>query len=133
MPKTEIFESEGRVLVYVVRGESEPQETTFVTPNEANMQVGFVVKGPGDVVPRHYHYPVEREIVGTAEVLIVRQGSGELEIYNEQRDLTAKTRFGRGDIIVLLHGGHGFTFDERTVLLEVKQGPYPGVDEKERF
>ncbi len=38
-----------------------------------------------------------------------------------------------GDILVLVSGGHGFRMLEDTVLMEVKQGPYTGLKEKERF
>jgi hypothetical protein len=38
-----------------------------------------------------------------------------------------------GDVMVLVAGGHEFRMREDTVLLEIKQGPYPGVAEKERF
>jgi hypothetical protein len=33
----------------------------------------------------------------------------------------------------MVGGGHGFHMLEDTVLLEVKQGPYTGIDEKEHF
>jgi hypothetical protein len=38
-----------------------------------------------------------------------------------------------GDVVVLLDGGHGFRMLEDTVLLEIKQGPYSGLGEKEQF
>jgi hypothetical protein len=38
-----------------------------------------------------------------------------------------------GDIILLVAGGHGFRCLEDTVLLEIKQGPYTGLVEKEAF
>ena len=36
-------------------------------------------------------------------------------------------------MLIAVAGGHGFRVFEDTVLLEVKQGPYPGEAEKERF
>jgi hypothetical protein len=33
----------------------------------------------------------------------------------------------------MVGGGHGFRMLENTVLLEVKQGPYTGIDEKRLF
>jgi hypothetical protein len=35
--------------------------------------------------------------------------------------------------MLMVAGGHGFRMLEDTVILEVKQGPYTGEDEKERF
>jgi hypothetical protein len=40
---------------------------------------------------------------------------------------------GEGDVVVLLGGGHGFRMIEDSVLIEVKQGPYFGTQEKELF
>jgi hypothetical protein len=33
----------------------------------------------------------------------------------------------------MVAGGHGYRMLEETVLLEVKQGPYTGVEERELF
>ena len=38
-----------------------------------------------------------------------------------------------GDVMVMVSGGHGFRMIENTVFLEIKQGPYIGIDEKKRF
>jgi len=38
-----------------------------------------------------------------------------------------------GDILFLINGGHGFKMLEDSVLLEIKQGPYLGKDDKEKF
>ena len=48
---------------------------------------------------------------------------------------TVTTRvLGAGDIVIAVNGGHGFRVLEDLVLLEVKQGPYPGGGaDKERF
>ena len=38
-----------------------------------------------------------------------------------------------GDVVLLAHGGHGFTMLEPSEMIEVKQGPYAGEQDKERF
>ena len=133
MSLIEPFEADGLLLGYLIRASASAEQTTFVTEHDANLQVGFVVKPAGDEVIRHDHKPIERQIVGTAEVLIVRTGRGEVDIYDKHRSFVATRSIEKGDVLVLLEGGHAFRFAEQTVLLEVKQGPYPGVDEKERF
>ena len=124
---------DGRPLAYIVRAAPFPDHTTFMTPDESTLQVGYVVTPAGASIQRHAHLPVERRIVGTAEVLLVQQGRCEVEIYSEERDLVATHELRQGDILVMAAGGHGFRMLEDTVLLEIKQGPYPGVAEKERF
>lgn len=133
MDKVEIKAGE-TLIGYVIRSSAAlPEATTFLTPYAANLQVGFVVKSPAEGVPRHDHKAIERRIVGTCEVLVVSKGSGEIDFFDEDRIYIRTESFERGDVLVMLAGGHALRFDGDTVLLEIKQGPYPGVDEKERF
>ncbi len=124
---------QGVPLAYIIRGKLNPTQTTFLTPPEFKQQVGFIVYPAGGEIQRHVHRPLERHLVGTSEVLIVRRGRCEIDIYNDERELVATRELGRGDIMLMVGGGHGFRMLEDTVFLEVKQGPYTGLDEKERF
>ncbi len=114
-------------------GGDESEKTTFLTPSEFKQQVGFVVYPAGGEIQRHVHRPLERHLVGTSEVLIVRRGRCEIDIYNNARELVATRQLYQGDIMLMVDGGHGFRMIEDTVFLEVKQGPYTGLEEKERF
>jgi mannose-6-phosphate isomerase-like protein (cupin superfamily) len=129
----ERIESGGRPLAYIIRAAVMPERTTFVTPSDFKQQVGFVVYPAGGEIARHSHRPLERHIIGTSEVLIVRTGRAEIDIYDDDRSLVATRELGPGDVMIMVGGGHGFRILEDTVFLEVKQGPYTGIDEKERF
>ena len=120
-------------LCYIVRAELNPEQTIFLTPPELNLQVGFVVYPTGGEIARHVHRPLERHIVGTAEVLVVKQGRCEIDIYNGDHKLVATRELRTGDVLLMVAGGHSFRMLEDTVFLEIKQGPYTGLDEKERF
>ena len=120
-------------LAYIIRAEVAPEKTTFLTPSELNLQVGFVVYPAGGEVARHLHRPLERHIVGTSEVLVVKEGRCQVDIYDDDRRLVATRELRKGDIMLMVGGGHGFRMLEDTILLEIKQGPYTGLDEKERF
>ena len=122
-----------RPLAYLIRAELEPTRTIFLTPNEFKQQVGFVVYPQGSEIPRHVHRSILRSLVGTSEVLVVRKGRCEIDIYNDERRLVATRELRTGDVMLMVSGGHGFRMLEDTVFLEVKQGPYLGLDEKERF
>ena len=124
---------QGRPLAYIIRGSFQPDKTTFFTPPEFKQQVGYVVYPAGGEVAPHVHKRLERRLVGTSEVLIVRKGRCLMDVYNDDRALVATRELATGDIMLMVGGGHGFRMLEDTVLLEVKQGPYIGVDEKERF
>jgi len=123
----------GKTLASIIRAPEDPDRTTFLTPPEYSLQVGFVVSQASADIPRHVHRPLERHIVGTSEVLVVRKGRCLMDIYTDDLNLVATRELGVGDIIVTTGGGHGFRILEDVVFLEVKQGPYIGMDEKERF
>ena len=120
-------------LAYIIRGDLMPSRTTFLTPPQFKQQVGFVVYPAGGEIQRHVHRPLSRHLIGTSEVLIVRRGRCEIDIYNDDRELVATRELREGDVMLMVGGGHGFHMLEDTVFLEVKQGPYTGLDEKERF
>jgi uncharacterized protein with PhoU and TrkA domain len=120
-------------LAYIIRGDLMPSRTTFLTPPQFKQQVGFVVYPAGGEIQRHVHRPLSRHLIGTSEVLIVRRGRCEIDIYNDDRELVATRELREGDVMLMVGGGHGFHMLEDTVFLEVKQGPYTGQDEKERF
>lgn len=129
----EVFTWENQVLAYVLRREVSPAATTFLTPPELSFQAGFVVYPAGGEVERHIHRPLRRELEGTSEVIVVREGSCAIDIYSPDEELLASRELRAGDVVLLLEGGHGFRMQEDTVLFEVKQGPYTGLDEKRRF
>jgi hypothetical protein len=123
----------GDPLVYIVRPDNLPDQTTFLTPPDLKQQVGFVVYPVGGEVPRHVHRNLERHLVGTSEVLVVKKGRCLMDVYTQDQEFVDTRELRAGDITLLVSGGHGFRMLEDTVLLEVKQGPYTGIDEKVRF
>jgi quercetin dioxygenase-like cupin family protein len=125
--------SGAKPLAVVIRAELSPQRTSFLTPQEFKQQVGFVVYPRGGEIARHVHRPLERSITGTSEVLVIRKGRCEVDIYDDERRWVATRTLHTGDVLLMVAGGHGFRMLEDTVFLEIKQGPYTGLDEKERF
>jgi hypothetical protein len=122
-----------KALAYIIRSSFSPGKTTFLTPPEFKQQVGYIVYPAGGEVARHAHLNLERKLVGTSEVLIVKKGRCLIDIYNDDRELVATRELHPGDLMLMVGGGHGFRMLEDTVFLEIKQGPYTGLEEKERF
>ena len=87
---------EGKPLAYIVRSEIAPKKTTFLTPSDFKQQVGFVVYPRGGEIQRHVHRPLERHLIGTSEVIVVRQGRCEIDIFNNQRQLSRDGATPRG-------------------------------------
>ncbi|MBL7161903.1 MAG: hypothetical protein ISS57_04795 [Anaerolineales bacterium] len=122
-----------QLIAMIIRDKAYPSKTTFYTPDESTMQVGHVVYPKGGRIVPHKHIPLERNIVGTAETLMVRQGKVEVELFDDAENLLVRTVLVEGDVILLLGGAHGFRMLEDAVLFEIKQGPYTGLREKEHI
>ncbi len=133
MDLSEKVYSDGKLLAYVLRNDLTPDKTTFITPSEINLQLGYVVYPAGGEVLRHMHRPIERNIKGTTEILFIKKGRCMMDIFDEQQKLVTSLELNQGDTVLMIGGGHGFRMLEDTILLEIKQGPYTGMDEKVRF
>ncbi len=131
--QVETIHHEGKIIAHIVRSTRSARQTEFITNPQDKQQVGFIVYPRGGIIARHVHRPYVRQVVGMSEVLLVRQGRMEADFYDEDRQFLERRVLEQGDLLVLVSGGHGFRCMEDTVLLEIKQGPYIGPDEKERF
>ena len=129
----EIINWNDQPLAYIIHPDPLPGKTTFITPPEFKQQVGFIVYPAGGEVKRHLHLPLERRLIGTSEVLIVHKGHCLADIYNDERELVATRELRAGDVMLMVGGGHGFRMVEDTVFLEIKQGPFLPVAEKQHF
>jgi len=129
----EKIEFNNELISYIIRADRLPEKTEFITPNTAKQQVGFIVYPEGGEIARHIHLPIERNLTGTSEVLLVRKGKAEVDLYSQEKEYICTRTLLVGDILILINGGHGFRCLEDTIFLEIKQGPYTGLVEKERF
>jgi hypothetical protein len=129
----ECVEHEGESIAFIIRAEKSVEETTFLTPEDYKQQLGFIVYPEGGEIVRHIHKLMERHLVGMSEILLVRKGLLEADFYTDEKQYLETRELREGDLVLLVSGGHGFRCLEDTVLLEIKQGPYIGPEEKERF
>ncbi|MFY7948094.1 MAG: hypothetical protein ACOVRP_02665 [Gemmatimonas sp.] len=123
----------GEELALILRRDFRADGIVFLTPNEYSQQLGYMNRPAGYVIPPHVHNPVAREVQYTKEVLFVKSGRLRVDFYDDDRVYLESTVLEAGDIILLAQGGHGFTMLEPTEIVEVKQGPYVGEQDKTRF
>jgi hypothetical protein len=121
------------LLAIIIYGNELPDSTLFITPTERELQVGYIVRDKDEQIVRHFHKPEERVIHNTAETLIVLRGEIDIDIYSRDKSHVGQWCLKKGNVIVLFSGGHGLYFRDDSVLLEIKQGPYLGFDEKISF
>jgi mannose-6-phosphate isomerase-like protein (cupin superfamily) len=88
---------------------------------------------PGKVIAAHTHNPVRREVLFTQEALFIRKGKLRVDFYSRRGVYRTSRILGTGDVILLISGGHGFEVLEELNMVEVKQGPYTGDQDKTVF
>lgn len=124
---------EGELYALIIRNTFESSSITFFTPNSFSQQLGYLPHKKGNIIAPHKHKINKREILYTQEVLFIKKGKVKVNFYDNNHSYIASEILSSGDVILLCGGGHGFEILEDTVMIEVKQGPYVGVDDKERF
>jgi len=129
----EKIEYEGKLLALIIPSDFSSDGIEFFTPNDFSQQLAYMKRGKGYEITPHTHNPVERSVLLTQEVLFIRSGRVKVDIYTESRDLVTSRELKKGDIILLASGGHGFEMMEDSEIIEVKQGPYTGDQDKTRF
>ncbi|MBU6279604.1 MAG: hypothetical protein KGN78_10200 [Actinomycetales bacterium] len=108
-------------------------ETNFLTGDDANFQLGVITRVAGSSIIPHVHFPVNRNVQGTSEALLVVSGKLTVDLYSSDKQYLESFSAIAGDVIVFVRGGHGFRFDQDTRLIEIKQGPFVEGADKEKF
>ncbi|MDD5570108.1 MAG: hypothetical protein PHD97_03025 [Bacteroidales bacterium] len=105
----------------------------FFTPNDFSQQLAYMKRPKGEKIQPHVHNPVPREVHYTKEILFIKKGKVKVDFYTEKKEYIESKILETGDVILLSEGGHGFEMLEETEMIEVKQGPYVGENDKTRF
>ena len=120
-------------IALVIRADFDEPGIHFFTPANFSQQVAVMRHGRGKRLDPHVHNLVTRQVLYTQEVLIIRRGRLRVTLYNSQRKRLRSLELTDGDVILLCGGGHSFEMLEETTMVEVKQGPYAGENDKTRF
>ena len=129
----ERIENNGQLYAIIVRTQFQEPGISFFTPNEFSQQLAFMNHPKGKVIQPHIHNPVPREVIYTQEVLFIKSGKLRVDFYDEDKHFLESRILTAGDVILLAKGGHGFEVLEELQMIEVKQGPYVGEQDKTRF
>lgn len=121
------------MIALIIRAEFDEPGLHFLTPPDFSQQVAVMQHPAGKTLAAHTHNPVAREILYTQEVLLIRKGKVKVNLYSASRERLSSTVLKSGDLILLCSGGHSFKMLEDTTMIEVKQGPYAGSDDKTIF
>jgi hypothetical protein len=129
----EQIEHNGRLLAIIVSNRFCQPGVHFFTPGEFSQQLAFIQHPAGKIIEPHIHNQVPREVRYTQEVLLLKRGQLRVDFYDDDQHYLESRVLCAGDVILLADGGHGFEAIEEIEMVEVKQGPYAGDQDKTRF
>lgn len=121
------------LMAIIVRNSYDCDGINFVTPGEFSQQLAYMHHSTGHKIIPHYHNLVSRTIFYTQEVLVIKKGILRVDFYDKHKRKVKDCILETGDIILLCSGGHGFEVLEEVSMVEIKQGPYLGEEDKTRF
>ncbi|MCB9032266.1 MAG: hypothetical protein H6553_00355 [Chitinophagales bacterium] len=120
-------------LAIIIRNNYKKEGIEFFTSDKDSQQLGYMNRPTGYEIQPHRHNLVPREVHLTQEVLFIKSGIVRVDFYDNSQVYIKSTILNSGDIILLSEGGHGFKILEQAEIIEVKQGPYCGNEDKIRF
>lgn len=129
----EEIKSGNGLIAVIIYAEYKNDGISFFTPDSFSQQLAYMHHPAGKVIKAHIHNLIPRNITYTQEVLLVRSGKIKVDFYSNEREYLESRVLHAGDVILLASGGHGFEMLEPSELIEIKQGPYAGEDDKEHF
>ena len=122
-----------KLFALILRNNFKKEGITFFTENESSQQLAYMKHPKGKVIEPHLHNPVKRIIYDTQEVLYIKTGILKVDFYDEEKKILGSEYLYKGDLIMLMKGGHGFSVIEDLEMIEIKQGPYLGESDKIKF
>lgn len=129
----EKISSDGIVHAIVVRATFRADGITFFTGPDAPQQLGYMHHPKGHTVTAHTHHDISPAVLAAHEVLMLRSGRIRVDLFRGDHTYLSSRVLEAGDVILLAAGGHSVTVLEECEIIEVKQGPYRGICEKDRF
>jgi hypothetical protein len=129
----ETIKSNDNILAIILRANYKSEGIIFFTPNELSQQLGYMNRPKGYEILPHLHNRVKRNVEFTNEVLLIRSGKVRVDFYDENKDYFISQILDKGDVVLLVRGGHGFEMLEESEMIEIKQGPYVDDNDKTRF
>lgn len=129
----EIIKKKNQTLAIIIRNNHDCEGVDFITPGEYSQQVAYMHHPTGKVIDAHVHNIVHRNVMMTQEVLFIKIGKLRVDFYDTYEEYLESRVLEAGDVLLLVSGGHGFKVLEEIEMIEVKQGPYAGDNDKNRF
>jgi len=121
-------------MAIVIRNNFHKDGLSFITDPSETMQFGYFRHPAGHKIQPHVHKTFERKTYDTQEVLYIKSGHVRVNFFSQdQTFLNISVDLCQHDWIILMTAGHGFDVLKDSSIIEIKNGPYAGDEDKIRF
>ena len=126
---------EGKILARLIEESDWKPGLGFYSNDPEFIQVGTWFYDKGKQLQNHVHNEFERTATRTCETVYMVSGSMKVNLYTLEKLFVESFNIKQGDTLILLDSGHGYEIlEDNTKVLEIKNGPFMGVDvDKEKF
>ena len=123
-----------KLFALIVKGNFRKKRgINFFTPNNSTQQFGYMKHKKNHIIKPHKHNKRLTKILKTTEVILLLKGTLRVDFYDNKKKYLFSKIINEKDIIMLVHGGHGFKVLKNVEMIEVKQGPYKLSADKIKF
>ena len=130
----EKIKHQNKLFALIVRGKYRNKKgISFFTDNKAIQQFGYMNHKKNHIIKPHLHKKQTRKLLHTSEVILILKGVLRVDFYNKKKIYLFSKLLREKDIIMLVHGAHGFKVIRDVQMLEIKQGPYITKLDKIKF
>jgi len=106
---------------------------TFYSKEGDFLQVATWNYGSGKHLKAHGHKVCGRSSNRTNELIYIKSGKVKLHLFSENDIKIREAILVGGDVAIIYCGGHGYDIlEDKTQVLEVKNGPYPGIEKDKK-
>ena len=123
-----------KLFALIVRSQYRKKKgINFFTPHESTQQFGYMKHSKNHMIKPHLHKKRVTKILYTTEVVLLLKGLLRVDFYSLLKKYLFSKIIKKNDIIMLVHGGHGFKILKDVEMIEIKQGPYNLIRDKIKF
>jgi len=124
---------ENQLLAIHIPSNQTFKKSIFFVDEQQPLQVGVFVHPEKKKIELHKHNIFKRSINKTQEVIICRSGVISCKLYPDSRNEFTTILLQAGDILFLMDGWHEFLVVTDCEFIEIKNGPYLGIEDKTRI
>ena len=113
-----------KILAIILRSNFKKKGIHFFTPRVYSLQLGYMNRPKGYKIKPHFHKDISKIIKSTNEALFIKFGKVRVDFFNDAKKYVLSKIIEKGDVVLLVTGGHGFEMLKKSEIIEVKQGPF---------